>query len=357
MRFRIKNDSGIIIVVTLWMLIILTLLAVGIGYRNSIGIKLGRYNIDRLKTYYIAKAGLLVAFERMQKDTNDYDTLYECGFELKDNETPEDIFKDIELSEGFYTISYEQNLDGNKRIIYGLSDEQGKINLNAITINNKEILESLLIFLEVDTETAKIIASSVVDWRDTDSDVTNLDYGAEDDYYMGLEKSYYCKNSNFESAEELLLVKGMTKEIFSKIKDYITVFPLTAASLKINVNTASYLVLLALARAGAELDGNPQTTFEDIYDLSKKIVDYRAGDDNIEITADDRQIDIENPGDLDLFSTEESVFIYLRNNFFVENSGCFRVEAKGIYQDKKVVSEIEAVFSRGEIAPLYWHEN
>jgi len=38
---------------------ILSILAIGIGYRVSIEGRLARYNIDRIKALYLAKAGLV----------------------------------------------------------------------------------------------------------------------------------------------------------------------------------------------------------------------------------------------------------------------------------------------------------
>ena len=356
MGSRINNNSGIILLVTIWMLIILSVLAVGVGHRNSIGVKLSRYSIDRLKAYYIAKAALQMVAGGLEKDVNNYDTFYECGLSLESDQTPEEIFKDVPLAEGYYTVSYKKHFQQEPRVLYGLIDEERKININALNYYSDIALEKLLMLLDVDSETAKTIASSVVDWHDSDSNVTNIGYGAEDDYYMGLEKSYHCKNFRFESLEELLLIKGVSKEIFLKIKDYLSIYPLTVTALKVNVNTADRIVLQALARSGADLDANPQTGPEEADGLAQKIVDYRTGDDNIEATGDDRRIDMQNPGDLGLFGAEESLFVYLKSRFLIEKSDYFRVKVKGIYKDRKVVSEIEAVLSREELAPVYWHE-
>ena len=50
-----------------------------------------------------------------------------------------------------------------------------------------------------------------MDWRDPDK-LHRLN-GAEDDYYLSLRVPYKAKNGNFETIDELLLVKGMTPEI------------------------------------------------------------------------------------------------------------------------------------------------
>src|SRR5262249_57796060 len=51
----------------------------------------------------------------------------------------------------------------------------------------------------------------ILDWIDADS--TPRSTGAEDDYYMGLNPPYHCKNGPLDSLEELLLVKGVTPQL------------------------------------------------------------------------------------------------------------------------------------------------
>ena len=67
---------------------------------------------------------------------------------------------------------------------------------------------------------------------------------------MSLPNPYKAKNANFDTLEELLLVKGMTSEILygnnekKGIIDLLTVYSRT--SIKINVNAAPKEVLMAI---------------------------------------------------------------------------------------------------------------
>jgi len=86
---------------------------------------------------------------------------------------------------------------------FGLVDEASKLNLNApwLTAELIEYLPGMTLQ----------IAAAIMDWRDTNSDLTTD--GAEDESYSQLTQAYRAKNAVFESVEELRLVKGMTAEI------------------------------------------------------------------------------------------------------------------------------------------------
>lgn len=56
------------------------------------------------------------------------------------------------------------------------------------------------------------IADAVADWQDTD-DLLHAE-GAEQDYYGGLNPAYACKNAPVENLDELLLVRGVTRELY-----------------------------------------------------------------------------------------------------------------------------------------------
>ena len=149
-------------------------------------------------------------------------------------------------------MGYDFSMQGSKLSQAGLgfTDAERKLNLNALRENNAGVLVQLLGLLGADPETARGITAAVVDWKDEDSATTHSPDGAEEDYYSRLPRPYRCKNRAFDNVEELLLVRGMTPEIFQRLKDYVTVFPKnTESSFLVNSRTASTVVLKALGRA------------------------------------------------------------------------------------------------------------
>ena len=93
---------------------------------------------------------------------------------------------------------------------YGLSDESGKININALILLDPtgQLLHDTLMKLANMTED---IADAIVDWVDADS--TTRPAGAEDDYYSGLAPAYRIKNGPLNSLEELLLIRDITPDL------------------------------------------------------------------------------------------------------------------------------------------------
>jgi len=90
-----------------------------------------------------------------------------------------------------------------------VTDEGGKIPINSV---DDTVLNHVFVNLGVDPKQASVISDSILDWRDKD-DEHRLN-GAESDYYEGLPRPYIAKNAPLDSLEELLLVKGVTPELF-----------------------------------------------------------------------------------------------------------------------------------------------
>jgi DNA uptake protein ComE-like DNA-binding protein len=84
---------------------------------------------------------------------------------------------------------------------YGLIDEASKLNLNTATLTMLQTLPRMTVEL----------AAAIVDWRDTNTTVTTG--GAESETYMRLSPPYLCKDTNFETTEELRLVAGATVDV------------------------------------------------------------------------------------------------------------------------------------------------
>lgn len=94
---------------------------------------------------------------------------------------------------------------------FGFEDESARLNLNFLLLADQfqeNGGRTLLLALPGMTEE---IADSILDWLDEDDEPR--EFGAEYDYYEGLEPAYTPTNGPFRSVEELLLVRGVTPDL------------------------------------------------------------------------------------------------------------------------------------------------
>ena len=259
------NDSkirGSILLLALWSLSLLTVFSVTLGYGLRQKLSLVKRIDERDRLHLIAEAGVQKALaELIRQETEGCNS-------LKDPVSNDPaLFKDVYLEGGSFSVSYNfmNEPGGVLETRYGLSDEESKINFNTA---GGAVLKNLFAAFGLDEVEAQELAASIVDWRDKDSQLSIPLGSAEDPYYHGLPYPYEAKDSEFESLDELLLVKGMTPEILEKLKDYVTV----SSGGRMNINTASSLVLLSLG-----LDE----------DTADKIIRHRSADDGILGNEDD----------------------------------------------------------------------
>ena len=330
------KKRGTILITSLWILSILSILAIGIGFRVSIEARLAKYNMDGLKALYLAKAGVTKTAYRLSRNpTAAGDTIYECGtiFTPEEKSDP-DKLKSIfsgPLGEGAFSVAYKE--DG---VVYpGASDEERRININTAPEN---ILKNLFAYVGEDPT----IASDVVQWRSQGP-------GLDDGYYEGLPVPYECKHQMFSAPEELLLVKGINKKIFDKIKNYITIFG-TPTTFTVNINTAPKAVLSILLMAEAGVD----KTSADLY--TDQIINCRNGPDGIKGTKDDSAFTGDVSIELVLPALSAAQVAAIKKDF-TTTSNYFRIESQGLIYKAKVARSIVCVIQRsqGKAPPLKYY--
>jgi len=158
----------------------------------------------------------------------------------------------VEGSEVWKTdgTSYSGEL-GDREYVVKITDESGKVDINAAP---PLLLKNLLVNSGVRIEDADVIVDSIMDWKDPD-DLHRLN-GAESDYYMSLPNPYKAKNANFDTLEELILVRGVTPEILygsgekKGIIDFLTINSIRST---ININAAPKEVLMAIPGMTSEI--------------------------------------------------------------------------------------------------------
>lgn len=125
-----------------------------------------------------------------------------------------------------------------------LTDEQAKFNVNNLADSHGTSEVDLAAFRRLLARVGlpESLADAVLDWIDTDGEVTDPQ-GAEDAYYAGREPPYRAANREIGEIGELLLVKGFTADRLRRLEPYLTALP---GATRVNVNSASAELLAAL---------------------------------------------------------------------------------------------------------------
>lgn len=265
------RKSGSIFIIVLWALLLLGALAVALGaYVHPLLRVTSRFQ-QNTERFFITKAGAVKTAVEMQKySSNSWQSLNDSWA----NDT--NLFREIALGAGSFILQCPV-------------DEERKININ--TASSEVLQNGLALIGGLSSSEAAEIAAAIIDWRDVDD--VETPGGAESRYYEFLALPYRCKNGNFETMEELALVKGVTPELFSIISDYFTVY----GRGKVNINTAGNEILksiiindnltgeIIMFRNGA--DGKPGTDDDGIFQNAGQIADWLSKER--ELTAEKKQ--------------------------------------------------------------------
>lgn len=317
-----RRERGSMLVIALWVFSMLCVLAVSLGF----GVR--------------QKATLLLRLSTLDAV---YPIAY-SGVERAKSMVEEDQDKTLDYLGDAWALS-PASQTGNPRIeggsfryvsdkISSIVDEERKIDLNATTV---PILSRLLEEVSgLSKEKSSELAYNLLDWADSDAFFGHPQYGAEASYYEDLHEPYTAKNGEYETIDELLLVKDVTPEIFDKIRPYVTVY----GAGKVNLNTAPRAVLAALGFSETAVD---------------LIARYRSGDDGSEGTPDDRFFSspegMANSIKTSLGDGLDQSQVVVLSGLVTEGridtkSTVFSVTSRGVYEKNGASVDAEAVFDR-----------
>lgn len=228
------RQCGAALVTTLLMVALITVTVTSMATKQQRTIQLAQNRQAQLQLRNLATAGEKFSMAVLRRDKQEK--------ERSDSDSTED----------FWAQSLPPVPIDGATIEGCVIDLGGKFNLNNLVDadgnpNNIEfeVFQRLLTALTIDS----IKAAAVLDWIDSNIDVTGAD-GAEDDFYTGQTPSYRAANGPMVSPTELLLVKGFRVTDEGGLDDYDVLLPHISTlpdKTVINVNTASSAVLASLA--------------------------------------------------------------------------------------------------------------
>ena len=220
MKYQPGQPHAMVLIVVVYLVATLSALAFALSFRSRVAIKNASFLIEKIQQDQIAHAICVQACYMLSVDDQNIDSLDE-----------------IWASRHRFIPPNGNGWEAEWKLI----DESSKININLA-------YSDMLLGLKCLDEAA---VASIMDWLDQD-DVPNPD-GAEDDYYSSLEPGYNCKNGTIDNIAELLLIKGISVQIYYGsslagekktigLNNLLTVY----GDGKININTVSKIVLDAI---------------------------------------------------------------------------------------------------------------
>jgi general secretion pathway protein K len=257
----LRSDGGIALISVLWILVLLTAIVGEFAYAMRTEVIITRNFKEATQAYYIAHSGLIRSVVEMIRNT-------------AITKNKELAAEENEGSPWRVNVPIPPEKFGKGEFTVHIDNAGGLINLNTAS---EKLLRLMVNTLDISDDEKAVIVDSIQDWRDSD-DFHRLN-GAENNYYQSLPEPYACKNGAFDSVEELLLIRGMSPELFYKnLKSVVIITPeskkkLTgkgrstkraarAVSAQININAAPRKVLDAL----------PHITSQQVQNL----IDYRT---------------------------------------------------------------------------------
>jgi general secretion pathway protein K len=198
------DRRGFALVIVLWLFV--TLFALGAEFSQEMrqdAVATANF-ADETQSYYLASAAANLTFYRLLQQHRDRSLGQEPGQGpegLDDGQPKEPLVS----TDGVW---HWIDLWGAP-VAVRVSDEGGKVAINWVGV---PVLVHVLSNLGVGPDRAAEIADAILDWRDKDEEKRMN--GAENEYYSSMPRPYVAKNAPFDSIEELLLVKGVTPDLF-----------------------------------------------------------------------------------------------------------------------------------------------
>jgi len=323
-------EKGAILIVVLWVLLALSLLALSFSASVRTEVNAARNTVDQKQSYYMARAGVEYAVYKIMEAQSAFNQAQQAlQGQMGQQQVPEVFMGSVRLNLA----------DGGADV--EVIDESGKLNLN---LAQAHLIYNLLIVIGVDPADADVITDSIEDWRDQDD--LYRPNGAESDYYQKLQKPYFAKNGLFDVPEELLLVRGVSPEIYYGkkglsetgerieyygLQKYFTTF---STFNRININSAPLAVLASIPG----LD----------YDVAQQIVAMRQQQPLTGIN--------EVMGNIPGIPTE------VGNYLSMMRSQVYTIVSSGSLSHSEVIGRVRAVVRVGGPGPkpytvLYWNES
>ena len=222
-----KRQAGSILVLTLWTVVLLTMLVTVVASETRLSAQVVQAQQEDIATWSSLQAALQQAEMELMMET--------MPEPLDSFEDPEEMARTPRYR--FNGDELELHYPQPEGIAVRIEDHGGKINLRELDLQQlRSLLEKRLGLRPAQAdERLDALLAAWTDWHDL-SDLA-LANGAERAYYLELDPPYEPRNGRLESVEELLLIRGFDA-VFAGV-DLEAAFTVYGEDALINLNVAS----------------------------------------------------------------------------------------------------------------------
>ena len=214
-----RKEAGVALAILLWFIAAMSLLVGAIMYQTRIDIKLSQLRIQQAQAEALGDgAAQLALMKRLQAQ------------------------QDVGFSE---RVTYYDMRLADHDVKVRMLSVSGLVDLN--TSPETLLLTMFKINAGLSEDQASLLASRVVAWRSS----SKLNENESDEYTSGASPYKVIRYGRFESLEDLMMVEGMTREIYDKVKNSIYVGQLDSA--QVHMPSAPFSVLTVLAEGDEAL--------------------------------------------------------------------------------------------------------
>ena len=230
-RGSVTRERGIALIMVLGFVIVLAVMATAFATNMQVEARLARKANNDVKVEWICRSGIelskYILAQQMANAQEPYDSLNQKwaggpagtnGFNIflenlnltnsawAENTVLGQIFPD--------QVEFEEKIGTDARCTIQIVDLERKFNINRAAEDSmgRFPLEKTFELMEVNTGLSPYLVDAIKDWRDTDDN--RRVSGAESDTYETKIPPYTAKNGPIDDLKELLLVEGMTPEIY-----------------------------------------------------------------------------------------------------------------------------------------------
>lgn len=286
-----QRSHGIALIIVMITVLVLSILAGGFAYSMKVETKLARNANSETELMWLGRSGVelarFVLGEQLALGCEPYDALNQIwaggpgGICTSNSPLAGFPLQNVELGRGRFSVT--------------IKDLERKLNINLV---DEPLLEHAFNQLVgVDPGETPALMGAILDWIDAD-DITHLS-GAESDYYESLPQPYFAKNRPIDDLSELLLIRGISPEIYwgpantnhpaSVLQQQLNQFGLFNAPLSYPVGLADLFTPLSSGKLNINTAPLMALQMVPVIDENRaaRIITLRSGYDGMEGTEDD----------------------------------------------------------------------